>query len=273
MNAKTLSSLLVPVALAMPASAESLSDRIAAACSVKTNDVWYGGRRTVFDFNGYDAWVVEPPEGVKPADGTPWTWTMQWRDAFVPRTGVPQLLKAGYHHVAIDTFRHRMDEKGLEVSKAFQAFLVERLGFAKKANLIGMSWGGFFSVRYAASCPESVAKIYLDCPLLNLAGRCDGDFSERKIGPWSQLEVENWIDDPRMPVNMAKRIAEAKIPVLLVYGGADDVLDPKLNSEVFIPRFRAAGGKIDVVYRKMYGHHPHGFESDETQIADFFRDL
>ena len=84
---------------------------------------------------------------------------MQWAEAYVDRTGVLDLLAKGWHHVTIDTFRHRMDEEGLRVSRAFQKFLVEELGFAQKANLVGMSWGGFFSTRYAATFPECVGKI------------------------------------------------------------------------------------------------------------------
>ena len=231
-------------------------------------DKFHGFDRVRFDFDGYEAWVVCPAGETR--EGTPWTWTMQWATAFVPRTNVPQMLRDGYHHATIITFAHRMDETGLKVSAAFQKFLVEKLGFAPKAYLIGMSWGGFFSVRYAATYPENVAKIYLDCPLLNLGGRCGRAAKEVDIGPWAKNPPENWIDDPRMPINLAKPVADAKIPILLAYGGADDVLAPNLNSEIFIPRFKAAGGDIQVIYRKAYGHHPHGFEESETTIKDFF---
>ena len=218
----------------------SLADVVGRKHRVVRQDAWYGGRRTVFDFEGYEAWVVEPPEGVAVAAGKPWTWTMQWKTAFVPRTGVPTLLKQGWHHVTIDTYERRMDEEGLRVSAAFQKYLVDELGLAKKSNLIGMSWGGFFSTRYAANYPQNVAKIFLDCPLLNLGCRFKANIG---IGPWEKKSPENWIDDPRMPINLVKPIADAKIPVLLVYGGADDVLNPKLSSEIFIPRFKAAGGR------------------------------
>ena len=258
--------LFLAATAALLSSGGSLTQKIARSYTVKSSDTWFGGERTVFDFEGYDAWVVEPPQGVKPAEGNPWTWTMQWRTAFVPRTAVPQLLKLGWHHVSVDTFKDRMDENGLAVSRRFQEFLVKELGFAPKACLIGMSWGGFFSVRYAAHNPQNVEKIYLDCPYLNLGGCC----KPLDIGPWKATAPENWIDDPRMPINMAKAIADAKIPILLAYGGADNVLDPKLNSEIFIPRFKAAGGEIQVVYRPSYGHHPHGFEESERTIPRFF---
>ena len=258
--------LLAGTATAKPA----LTDKIARTCTVTTNDVWYGGQRTVFRFQGREAWVVEPPEGVAAAEGKPWTWTIQWWHAFVPRTGVPQLLRRGFHHVMLDMYDTRADEASMPTFAAFQKFLVDELGLAPKVNLIGMSWGGFFSVRYAAHYPQNVAKIYLDCPLLNLGGRCGRPADADAIGTWADNPPENWIDDPRMPINMAPAIAAAKIPVLLVYGGADNLLEPQLNSEIFIPRFKAAGGDLKVVYRKAYGHHPHGFEESDTTIADFF---
>ena len=147
---------------------DGVAQKIAATKKVLRNDTWYGYNRTVFDFEGHEAWVVSPK--CEPAAGLPWTWTMQWAEAYVDRTGVLDLLAKGWHHVTIDTFRHRMDEEGLRISRAFQKFLVEELGFAPKANLVGMSWGGFFSTRYAATFPECVGKIYLDAPLMNFDG-------------------------------------------------------------------------------------------------------
>lgn len=251
------------------AGASSLAEKIGAKYTVVTNDIWYGGQRTVFTFQGHEAWVVEPPAGVSPREGMPWTWTIQWWSAYVPRTGVPKLLKQGYHHVMIDMYESRGSDEALPVFAAFQHFLVDELGFARKTNLIGMSWGGFFSTRYAAHYPQNVNRIYLDCPLLNLAGRNNPNVD---CGPWKKFEPVDWTDDPRMPINMVKPIADAKIPILLVYGKADTVLDPRLNSEIFIPRFKKAGGDMRVIVRNLYGHHPHGFEVDETVVEDFIND-
>ena len=168
-----------------------------------------------------------------------------------------------------------MDEEGLRVSRAFQKFLVEELGFAPKANLVGMSWGGFFSTRYAATFPECVGKIYLDAPLLNFDGfgtKVNAKQSAGLIGPWAaRLPADGkWTNDPCMPVNMAEPIAKAGIPVLLLYGGQDQTVPPALNAELFITRFKAAGGKIGVDKRGGFGHHPHGVDPNKTgKIVNF----
>ena len=252
-----------------------LTLKIAGKHKILGTDDWYGGRRTVFDFEGYEAWVVEPPAGVRPAEGNPWTWTMQWATAFVERTSVPRLVKErGWRHATVVTFKDKMDEHGLEVSARFQKYLVGELGFAKKANLIGMSWGGFFSTRYAVTYPENVARVYLDAPLL-----CFWDFDPAKetcrggYGPWVQMAPADgkWSNDPRMPVNMAENLAKTGIPIFLVYGGQDKSCPPEINAIPFIERFKAAGGEknLKVLYREYFGHHPHGVELNDNAIIDF----
>lgn len=154
---------------------------------------------------------------------------------------------------------------------AFQAFLVKDLRFAPQANLIGMSWGGFFSTRYAAAYPQNVRRIYYDAPLLNFQSFARANANG--LGPWKATAPKDgaWAQDPRMPVNLAERIAKAGIPVLILYGGQDQTVLPAENCEPFAARLRAAGGKVEVEKRALFGHHPHGVDPDKTaRIVDFF---
>ena len=251
----------------------SLRERIDQTCKVKRESIWYGHHRIHFDFRGHSAWIVEP--SVEPLQGMPWTWTMQWAEAFVPRTGVVDLLKAGYHHATIDLFGTRMSDEGVEIAAAFQQFLVGQLGFAAKTRLIGPSWGGFFSMRYAGLHPENVARIYLDSPLLTFDGYRKAEGREAmlsRIGPWATLEPKDrkWTPMPQMPINYTETIAKAGIPVFLVYGGQDQTVNPTLNSQPFIDRIKKAGGKLTVDARPFCGHHPHGFDYENRRtILDF----
>jgi pimeloyl-ACP methyl ester carboxylesterase len=253
-----------------------LEEKIASKCKVIRVDKWHGYNRVVFDFKGYEAWVVEPHSS--PRSDRVWTWTMQWADAFVERTGVLELLNKGWYHVTIDTFRHRMNDEGLRVSREYQRFLVDELGFNPKANLVGLSWGGFFSTRYASHYPDCVSKIYLDAPLLvldKLRGLSEAESLDKKeliIGPWAHMQPSSgiWKDDERMPINLAEKIAKSSIPILLFYGTEDQTVPPELNSEVFIERFEAAGGKLDKKRRYLYGHHPHGVDEKNLSIITKF---
>ena len=245
----------------------SLRKKIEKHCGAVEGDLWYGYRRWKFRFQGHDAWVVEP--STKTADGTPWTWTIQWSEHFVDRTGVLDLLKRGWHHVFVDGYDERGSDAGVARFAAFQKLLVEKLGLAPTAHLVGMSWGGFFSVRYAAAHPENVEKLYLDAPLLTFAPGFD-----ESLGPWEKAKPADgdWTKDPRMPVNMAAKLAAAQIPVLLLYGKQDQSVPPALNCERFIADFRKHGGEITVDCRGGFGHHPHGLDPDKTQpIVDFFQ--
>ena len=271
----------VAVGMALAVSAKSvIAEKIAAKCRVTASGKWFGGERTIFELNGCETWVVEPE---KPAVGNPWAWIMEWPGAFAKRTGVPALLAAGYHVV---TFRPgfykdgkfvskpgNMNDRRLVESRAFQTFIVDELGLAPKANLIGMSWGGFYSIRYASTYPDCVAHIYLDAPLLDfstLQGYSTGGWG---IPDTYKVDYKTYVgkDDPRQPVNRAEPIAQAGIPILLLYGGADTVVPPGPNCERFVAAFKSFGGKISVQKRGGYGHHPHGLEVDEQQqFVNFF---
>ena len=253
-----------------------LEAKISAVHKILVSDEWGGGRRMIFEFGGRRAWIVEPE---RPAEGRPWVWTMQWMGAYLDRTGAPDLVRDGFYHVHLEAFDTRASDEGLKALADFQDYLVGELGFAPKTNLIGMSWGGFYSIRYANAFPGKVSRIYLDAPLLNFDG-FGGDATKTPtaaaslIGPWAKSAPAdgNWSADSRMPVNMAGAIAAAKIPVYLLYGGQDQTVNPKVNCELFAERFKAAGGILKVECRSAYGHHPHGFEhGDIPRIVEYFK--
>lgn len=268
-------SLLLAVAFGAVAEVSPLESRIAETHKILKSDTWGAGHRIIFDFKGRRGWVIEP---ATPAPGRPWVWTMQWMGAFLNRTGAPDLVRRGFHHVHLEAYDTRADETGLRALADFQEYLVNELGFAPKANLIGMSWGGFYSVRYAYSYPQNVARIYLDAPLLNFDGYCppsaDPKALVRLVGPWAKqapASGEGWTPHPEMPVNLAARLARTGIPVLLLYGGKDKTVNPEQSSVLFLKRFQEAGGDVKAECRLEQGHHPHGLApQDVHRIVEFF---
>lgn len=234
---------------------------------VKETRGYEGAKRFNFVFEGYRAYFDEPAD---PKPGRRWMWCMKWPGAFAAYTGQSDGVKRGYYCVYLDDIDW-MSPKGLKIAKRFRDFLVGKLGFSRKAFLIGMSWGGFYSTRYAASYPEDIERIYIDAPVMNFAS-----FPVKEWSPaakaWGEPPPCGWADDPRMPINLAGAIAKAKIPVLLLYGAADDVVIPSDNCEIFVPRFKAAGGDITVFKRDNFKHHPHGFTDKAAAgaVVDFF---
>ena len=237
---------------------------------------------TMFEYEGCEAWVVEPKT---PADGNPWVWCMEWPTAFQDRVGVKALLEAGYRwvtfnpafapHIKITVAGNQNDEMIARRHK-YQQFLVKTLGLEAKCGLIGMSWGGFYSVRYASEHPECVKAMYLDAPLLDFS-----TLDSFKKGTWEKL-LKYWPtiskdyvgrDDPMQPVAPARaeKIAKAGIPVLCIYGGSDTVVPPESNCLRFADAYERAGGHLKLWRDNRRGHHPHGLEPTERQVfVNFF---
>jgi len=255
-----------------PPEPSPLLERITAAgLRLTRTDAMFGFRRFCIDFDGWDGWIVEPKTASLRKDGG-WVWCMKWPGAFPEGSGQIDALKRGYYYVYLDN-RLWMNDEGTKRAKAWRDLLVTKLGLAPKTFLIGMSWGGFFSTRYAATYPQDVAKVYLDNPLMGF----------HQLRPWkwpgvseawggSMDDGRDWKADPRMPINLAGPIAAAKIPVLLLYGDKDKTCVPEENCLIFRDAFRKAGGDLTVVCRNGKDHHPHGFVDpvDGNRVIDYF---
>jgi pimeloyl-ACP methyl ester carboxylesterase len=221
-------------------------------------DSWHGGTRHRFQFEGREAWIVEPE---KPAATKAWTWCMEWPTAFMPRTGVPKLLEKGFYHVHLQARGHGNDAD-LEAFRRYHDFL-QGLGLNPKPVLIGLSFGGLYSARYAAANPEKVAAIYLDAPVCSFQ---DFRFLDVVKKEYRLDDLEHLENHPGMPINLADKLKD--IPILLIYGTDDLVVVPALNCELLTERLRNVGGKVKVVKRPSWGHHPHGM--DDTTIIENF---
>ena len=235
----------------------------------------------MFEYEGCEAWVVEP---AKPAAGNPWVWCMEWPTAFQDRAGVKALLSAGFRWVTfnsayaphIKVTEGNQNDEMIAKRHKYQQFLVKTLGLEAKCGLIGMSWGGFYSVRYASVHPECVKAMYLDAPLLDFStlSSFKGKSWKNYQKYWPSISADYvGADDPMQPVAPARAeiIAKAKIPVLCIYGGKDSVVPPESNCLRFAAAFEKAGGHLKLWRDSRRGHHPHGLEPDEQQVfVNFF---
>ncbi|MBR3923769.1 MAG: alpha/beta fold hydrolase [Kiritimatiellae bacterium] len=281
MKMKSIVALILSVAGVSAALAGPDADRIAAKCKVLSRDRMQGFDRIRFEFEGCMAWVVEP---AKPAEKSPWVWCMEWPTAFQNRTGVKELLSAGYRWVAFNPafgwnkkpVAGNQNDDMVAKRNRFQKFLVAELGLEERCCLVGMSWGGFYSVRYASMHPECVKAMYLDAPLLDFStlSSFKGKTCEQLKAFYPQV-TKDYVgaDDPLQPVSPARAeaIAKAKIPVLLIYGAKDTVVPAESNCLRFADAFEKAGGHLKLWRDNLRGHHPHGLEPGEgTVFANFF---
>ena len=234
---------------------------------------WYGFKRHNFEIDGHKGFIVEPHN---PAPGLPWSWCLQWAESFVPRTPALKLLERGFHHVYMDVFSTYLNKEGLSVLEKFYELLMS-LGFYPQAALIGMSYGGLFSFRWAAEHPETVAAIYADAPVCDLGfGTNSGQESlkeffrteaEKRAAAYG-VKVEELSNHPLSPLNNYQPIAKANIPIYCIRSGQDQSVIPEYNIDIFTERFRSVGGNIEILDRPLYGHHPHGLD-DPSPLVDF----
>ena len=70
------------------------------------------------------------------------------------------------------------------------------------------------------------------------------------------------------PVDRLAPLAEASIPILHVYGDADEAVPWDENTGVLAERYRAMGGHIELIAKPGCAHHPHGLD-DPSPIVDF----
>ena len=145
-----------------------------------------------------------------------------------------------------------------------------------------MSYGGLFSLRWAAEHPETVGAMYLDAPVCSLSFAADRlterapqaflDFNrkeaEKHFVAYNAPDAEALKNHPKNPLNNYLPIAEAKIPMLVIRSGQDQSVIPETNIDVLEERIKAAGGDIEIIRRDLYGHHPHGLD-DPTPLTSF----
>jgi len=167
-----------------------------------------------------------------PTDGIPWSWRGCYWD-HQPQTEV-ELLRRGFHIAYISASATLRPGNQWE---AWYAFLAEKHGFSKKPAFVGMSRGGEFAYMWAVSHPDAVACIYADNPGAN--------------------------DDVLAKVGL---LASRDVPLLHVCGSIDPLLGKFSTAIENI--YRQFGGRISVMIKDGYGHHPHSLR-DPTPLADF----
>lgn len=70
------------------------------------------------------------------------------------------------------------------------------------------------------------------------------------------------------PVDNLATLAAHRIPILHVYGDADEVVPWEENSGVVAERYRQMGGSMTLIAKPGCRHHPHGLP-DPTPVVDF----
>jgi len=182
---------------------------------------------------GHRRCIVVVPK--RRAPGHPWSWRGCYWD-HQPQAEI-ELLKRGFHVAYISANATLKPGKEWD---AWYAFLTLHHGLSSKPAMIGMSRGGEYAYTWAAAHPSQVSCIYADNPGLN----------RKTLGSLGDL-------------------AAYDVPLLHVCGSIDPLLGK--NSDAIETLYQHYGGRITVMIKEGFGHHPHSLR-DPKPIADFIEE-
>lgn len=221
-----------------------------------------------FVFEDREAIVVRP---TAPANGR-WVWKAEYFDAFP--NFEEAMSEKGYHICYIGHPTRWAPDSEVEVSAAFLRHVAQTYHLETRGIAVGMSCGGLMSARLAEAHPELIDVLYLDAPVMNilsLAGLGEAPYNEqfhRELVDAYGFSKCSLVAFRGSPIdNMAPLLAH-RIPVIMLYGNADDVVIYAENGKVLEDYYRAGGGTIRVICKSMCNHHPHGLDNPQP-IIDF----
>ncbi|MCA1964870.1 MAG: GDSL-type esterase/lipase family protein [Prosthecobacter sp.] len=232
---------------------------------------WNGYAKHELTLAGKPVTLVLPRQA---APGKPWVW----HGEFFGHKTAPDiaLLSKGFHIAYMKINDMLGCPEAVKLWNQCYAELTGTYGLGKKPALVGLSRGGLYCYNWAIANPDKVACIYADAPVCDFKSWPGGKGkSKGNAHNWSLvLKLWGFKDEaealayPGNPVDNLAPLAKAGVPLLHVFGDADDVVPWEENTGLIEARYKALGGSITLIRKPGVGHHPHGLE-DSTPIVDF----
>lgn len=232
---------------------------------------WNGYAKHELTIAGKQATVVAPKAA---APGRPWVW----HGEFFGHKPAPDvaLLGKGFHIVYMKINDMLGSPSAVQLWNQCYATLTTDYAFSTKPALVGLSRGGLYCYNWAIANPTKVSCIYGDAPVCDFKS-WPGGKGKGKGDPknWSfVLKLWNFNNEGEAlaylgnPVDNLAALAKHQVPLLHVYGDADDVVPAEENTTLLAKRYQAMGGSITLIAKPGVGHHPHGLD-DSTPIIEF----
>ena len=224
--------------------------------------------RERFEFEGRRAELVCPEK--RDAQGR-WAIYTEYFGAF---PGVAEaLLERGWciAHLENSSRWGRWEDQAVRMR--YVDFLARTKGLSPRCVPIGMSCGGLHAVKFADYCPDRVAALYLDAPVINLLS-CPMAFGRkardeamvRECLAALNMEEKDILSYREHPLDVMHILVKHRIPVVMVYGDADPVVPYAENGALLERAYKAAGAPFVSFCKPGCAHHPHGL-ADPTPIV------
>ncbi len=187
-----------------------------------------------------------------------------------------EMLKKGYYLINISHRSRWAPDDEITIMADFVRYCAKELNASERCVLEGLSCGGLQAARLAEAYPELAAVMYLDAPVLNILSMAGlGEhIREENDGMWREIVAtygvsrSTIVNFRKSPIDNMLPLIENNIPVIMVYGNADNVVIYEENGKVLEEYYKENGGNIKVIAKSMCKHHPHGLV-DVTPIIEF----
>ena len=231
---------------------------------------FHGYKGYEYDNNGVKYYIVKPHHTAK---GNPWIWRARFW-GHEPQVDI-DLLEQGFHLTYCDVAELFGSPKAVERWDEFYALAV-KAGLNQKAVLEGMSRGGLIIYNWAAKNPKKVACIYGDAPVMDIKswplnwGDC---LDENKRSMSLLLEAYGFANTEeamawnKNPLNHARKLSKAKIPMIHVVGDIDEGVPVAENTAIFEREVAKYGHSVHVIHKPNVGHHPHSLNNPEKIVS------
>lgn len=219
-------------------------------------------------FNGYEGTVIRPenPNGK-------WIWKTEFLYAF--DQAETALVNEGYTRVYYQISDKYGSYSAIRLMRKFYHFIIKEFNLEEKCSLFGFSRGGLYAFNFALFYPEYVDKVYLDAPVLDLkTWPGNGRPTNRPLV--EQVFEEYGLNDDTLltfkdnPIDNLAEFFSLNIPLLVVAGGADEVVNFERNSGKLIEYCSQNDVKITSIVKPDCKHHPHSLD-DVSPILEFIK--
>lgn len=233
--------------------------------------VWKDEFRCIrFGFEGREAIVVFPHDDNRTGK---WMLKTEYFGAF--QEFELELVKRGFHLAYLGNLNRWGIDEDQDAKLRFRDFLMKEFGLEPKCVPVGMSCGGLHAIKLAARHPEMVSVMYLDAPVVNLLSY---PFRFGGNQPPQQEVVEEALSALSLtmaqmqayrehPLDKIPDLIAARIPMLLVWGEADEVVAWEENTMLLLDAYRKTDVPILCMGMPGRGHHPHGPSDMSAAIA------
>jgi hypothetical protein len=215
--------------------ASNLGDLKIYPAATGTLSNYYGFNRYDFKINQRNCIIVLPK--TKPAPGNPWLWRTYFFDHKPYIDSI--LCTRGYYMGYIDMPNMYGCPNAVKDMDTLYNFLTTNFGLSKKPHLIGISRGGLYIYNWGRANTSRLSCVYGDGACYDIIAwpcACYPQGGTPSASDWTMCKnVYGFANDniakayTGNPYQNMKPFADAKTPLINVYGTADPAAIPSLN--------------------------------------------